>query len=206
MSFRLPARITRTLIPLVPALLVAACAGCRESSESDRQPAAPMAQGDVGQVHCYWTWDVLEFDKCAAAWLITRFYDERAVIQIHARGTHNAPGAPFDVPRAEWIRTARASCTEHVLEAFGSDDPALEQIAEHARRIELARWMLEEFPESRHHYEQVQAIIEATPDPYECLEKTNAYFDALYAKLSAPGTNEAASCEQATSEPSRDVP
>ena len=45
--------------------------------------ASPCA---VAADHTYWTWDTMEFDKCAAAWMIRRFADKEAVFQFHSQG------------------------------------------------------------------------------------------------------------------------
>ena len=200
------ARSTVTLLSLVGITHVAACAGCRESPGSSLTTATHDAEKDATRAQCYWTWPPLEFDRCAAAWLIGRFIAPEATVEIRPRGTHDDDGTPFDVPNAQWMRTAHASCTERVLADRGLDDPALHAIAQHARRIELGRWMLDEHPDSRYHFEQVQTIIDATPDPDECLRRTNAYFDELYERLSARVAIEAASTEAQSSEASSDGP
>ncbi len=53
-----------------------------------------------------------------------------------------------------------------------------------AHLVEINRWYIDSDPEAREHYQNIRKIIDQTPDPNQCLKRTNEYFDKLYESLS----------------------
>lgn len=127
----------------------------------------------------------MELDKCTSAWLISRRAGPETVVRFYAKGTQEVEGTPFDIPGATWSRQTGKCTTEVILQSLKIDDPALRKIAGYARVTELARWRLDDFPEAREHYLNVQAIIDAHSDPHHAFEHVAVYLDELYEELSA---------------------
>ena len=179
----------KTLLTLMIVGLVVAAASFVLSHwhEPTERPANSRTTQQVSEpssvAHVYWTWDTMEFDRCVAAWLISRFVDREAVFRFHEKGTTAAPGTPFDVPGTPWSRQHLKCTSDCVLESLGLSDPALVKIVEFAHHSELNRWQLDQFPEIRGHFERVREILEAPGTPEEYFARTGEYFDRLYAEL-----------------------
>jgi hypothetical protein len=133
--------------------------------------------------HVYATWDVMELDKSVAAWLIVRFIDENARFVLHPQGTEIKEGIVFDVPGAAWSRRHRKCTSDCILETLDVNDPAVERIVAIAHHTELNYWQLDQLPEARKCFDEVQRICDTTPDSLQCLEKMIAYFDEIYSGL-----------------------
>lgn len=146
------------------------------------QPQSKPAQKPQEQ-HLYVTWDVMEFDKCVSAWLITRFIDANAQFMFVPQETDVVAGIPFDVPGALWSRKHQKCTSDCVLESLDINDIAVKKIVEIAHRTELNFWQLDSFEGTRKHFEDVRAIMDQYPKSVECFKNTNVYFDNLYEKL-----------------------
>jgi len=133
--------------------------------------------------HTYASWDIMEFDKCVAAWLILRFIDEEAKFVFYPQGTEIKEGIVFDVPGAEWSRKHRICTSQCIFKSIDRKDLALEEIVKMAGQTELNFWQLERWPETQNHFYKVKDIMDQNTDPMECYKKTNIYFDELYKSL-----------------------
>lgn len=130
--------------------------------------------------HLYVSWDTMEFDKCVAAWLISRFIDKDAKFVLYPQGTEIGQGTAFDVPGAEWSRKHRKCTSQCVLESIENPDPAVEKIVSIASKTELNFWQLDRWPQAQRCFYEVKEIMDQNPDPLECYKKTTIYFDQLY--------------------------
>lgn len=146
-----------------------------------KQDEPSVVQGQSASAgHVYASWDIMEFDKCVAAWLITRFIDKNAQFIFYPQGTEIKEGIVFDVPGAEWSRKHRKCTSQCVLESIKNPDPAVQKIVSFAGKTELNFWQLDRWPEAQKRFYEVKEIMDNTPNPAECFRKTNIYFDALY--------------------------
>jgi len=62
----------------------------------------------------YSTWENMEIDKCASAWLVWRFTDKDAVFRFVPKGKLITQGIPFDVPEAQIRRYHNLSAFEYI--------------------------------------------------------------------------------------------
>lgn len=131
----------------------------------------------------YWTWDRLEPDTVASAWLLTRHLCAPVEIRLVPRGEHSSAGTPFDIPLAELSRTRTAS-TFHVLrERLGIDDPGVLALERLIDEIEITGW--EELPseEAAKLDRELRALIESAERPEDALLSGTTYLDRLHASL-----------------------
>jgi len=68
--------------------------------------------------HLYSTWDTMEVDKCASAWLIKRFVDKEAEFKFFPSGELITEGIPFDTPDSEFRRYHNMSTFESILKKY----------------------------------------------------------------------------------------
>jgi len=152
--------------------------------------------------HIYSTWDNLEVDKCASAWLIKRFIDREAVFRFYRVGKLIPAGIPFDTPEAELRRYHNMSTFESAMRKYGIKDVRLQKIGTIIHRLEVVSWE-ERMPEkdklTMELEKSIRVIIESSKTPLECFEKSSPVFDELYASLRE--TNE----DTAKAEASRDI-
>lgn len=161
--------ILLSLALLIPALILIALS-VRGPEQSTQQPDAGL----------YVSWDTMEFDKCVSVWLITRFIDPDARFEFAPQGTEITEGIAFDIPGADWSRRHRRCTSMCIAESIGLEDSAAEQIVDIAGKVELNFWQLESWPEAYECFKQVKEIMDNNPQPNDCFEKTNLYFDQLY--------------------------
>jgi hypothetical protein len=136
--------------------------------------------------HTYSTWENLEIDKCASAWLIKRFVDEKAVFKFYPVGELISEGIPFDTPDAAFRRYHNLSTFESILAKHQIEDWRLKEIATAVHQLEVISW--EERRIDRNELttrleESVRGTIESSKDPLECFEKSFLVFDKLYANM-----------------------
>ncbi len=130
--------------------------------------------------HVYASWDTMEFDKCVAGWMITRFIDKGATFVFYPRSSDIARGIPFDVPGAEWSRKHRKCTSDCILESIDNPDQAIRKIVSIAAKTELNFWQLDRWPEAQRYFYEIKEIIDQNPEPDECFAAVFPYFDNLY--------------------------
>ncbi len=135
--------------------------------------------------HFYATWDVIEMDTCASAWLIKTFIDKKAVFKFYPKGEIIEEGIAFDTPDAELRRTAAASTFEAILAKYKINDPCLLEIGAMIHDVEINYWADKQKESSQRLNEEIITIIKNSHSPQECLQKSFPVFDALYAELKA---------------------
>ncbi|MFH2138372.1 MAG: chromate resistance protein ChrB domain-containing protein [Candidatus Omnitrophota bacterium] len=133
--------------------------------------------------HFYSTWDTLELDTCASAWLIKNFVDKEAEFKFYPKGEIITEGMPFDTPDAELRRTANASAYENALIKYKLTDPALIEIGNIIHDIEINYWGQKQKEESQVLKDKILPIIENSKTPEECFKKTFIVLDELYGQL-----------------------
>jgi hypothetical protein len=123
----------------------------------------------------------MEFDKCASAWLIKRFVDPDAVFKFIPKGELVATGGiPFDTPESKFRRYHNLSAFESILKEYEIHDPGLMWLGKITHDIEITYWSGRTVEGSEELEYRIREIIETTPSPEECFEKTFPIFDEVY--------------------------
>jgi len=133
-------------------------------------------------VHLYSTWNAVEFDTCASAWLIKRFIDKSAQFKFFPNGELITEGIAFDTPDAEIRRQGNMSAYEVILQKYKIKDPTLIEIGKIVHEIEVAYWG-ETSQISKGLGKKIMNIINKTEDKQECFQKSFEVFDDLYEKM-----------------------
>lgn len=131
----------------------------------------------------YSTWEGLELDKCASAWLIKRFVSKEAQFRFFPKGSFIKEGIPFDTPDSELRRDYRMAAFGRVIKKYKLQDAVLEDINKIVWDVEVNTWEKKVTDESIGLNAIVQGLILTFQDEKECLEKSYIVFDALYAYL-----------------------
>ncbi len=131
----------------------------------------------------YSTWDTLEVDTCATAWLIKNFVDKNAVFRFYPKGDIITEGIAFDTPDAEFRRTNSFSAFETVLNKYKLDDPALKQIGEMIHEIEINFWAHDSNSNILEFNQKVLSEVKKAATTDEGLKNALLVFDELYAGL-----------------------
>ena len=131
----------------------------------------------------YTTWENMEIDKCASAWLIKRFVNKNAAFRLFPKGELMTEGIPFDVPHAEIRRYHNMATFEYLIKKHKISDPALRKIGDIIHDIEINYWGKKKQKESRKTDEAIREIIKISETPEESLRRSFAIFDSLYSRL-----------------------
>ena len=135
------------------------------------------------QGHMYATWDTLEIDTCASAWLIKNFVDTEAEFRFFPKGEIITEGIPFDTPDSDLRRTGNMSAFETILAKYKITDPALKEIGRIIHDIEINYWGKKETGEAVKLNQEIKGIIDSVADNPRRLEKSSIFFDALYKRI-----------------------
>jgi len=84
-----------------------------------------IISGQTAQTTVYSTWENMEIDKCASAWLIKRFADKNAVFKFFPKGALVTEGIPFDTPEAEIRRYHNIAAFEYIVRKYKINDKAV---------------------------------------------------------------------------------
>lgn len=128
----------------------------------------------------YVTWENLEIDKCASAWLIQRFIDPEAEFRFVPKGSIITEGIPFDVPEAEIRRYHNMSAFEYLLKEYGLDEPGLVKLGAIIHDIEINYWGKKAVEESLEINERIIEVIRASESAEQALDACFSVFDGLY--------------------------
>ena len=128
----------------------------------------------------YSTWDTMEADKCASAWLIKRFVDKEAEFEFYPKGVLISSGIPFDTPEAELRRYHNMSAFESILKRYELDDPVLIEMGKIFHDLEVNFWGRKLRKESETIENGIRKIEAEYRNPKQILEKSFGYFDILY--------------------------
>jgi len=127
--------------------------------------------------HVYSTWDVIELDTCASAWLIKRYIDKKARFKFYPKGEIIVEGIAFDTPDAEFRRVHNMCTYETLLHKYGIQDDKAVYIGRLIHEIEINFWQAESNPKIIRFNDNVTAIIDLSKDPRECFRKAFQFFD-----------------------------
>lgn len=133
--------------------------------------------------HIYSTWDTLEIETCASAWLIKKFVDKEAQFKFYPRGEIITEGIPFDTPDAELRRRDNLSTFESIVNKFKLVEPTIREIALIIHDIEVNYWGKKVRKESEELNKTIQEIIDFSKDNQDCLQRCFVIFDQLYEEL-----------------------
>ncbi len=142
---------------------------------------SPFSTAAAGS-NIYTTWENMEIDKCASAWLIKKFIDKNAAFKFFPKGELITEGIPFDVPEAEIRRYHNLSAFEYLMKKYNITDPAVRKIGEIIHDLEINYWGTKSVKDSQKISDAVQEIIETSTSPENSLEKSFMFFDNLYLK------------------------
>lgn len=132
----------------------------------------------------YATWEPVELDTIASAWLIKRFINPKAEFKFYPKGELISEGIAFDTPDAEFRRSQNQSTFESIISKYKIDNPALIEIGRIIHDIEINYWDKQLKGVSEKVEKQVKAIIDSNPDGRTRFEKGLQYFDSLYKESS----------------------
>lgn len=145
----------------------------------------------------FYTWNGLEPDKWASAWLINRYISPVSKITIVPVGAKLNGATAFDIPEAVYRRRHGLSTYEGLLHAYGlENDPVLARIGAIINHIEVSPWTTPDgedvvVVESRYRDLQIQFARTQVPD--HCY---SGFFDRLYGLLeSTPSAPDVASLD-----------
>lgn len=131
----------------------------------------------------YSTWDAIELDTVASAWLLKRFINSKATFKFYPQGEFITEGIPFDTPDAEFRRMQNQSTFESILNKYKINDPMLLEMGKIIHDIEINYWQRKLTDKSETIEREVRNIINSTEDKDACFEKGFIYFDELYREL-----------------------
>ncbi|GGX65965.1 chromate resistance protein ChrB domain-containing protein [Saccharospirillum salsuginis] len=131
----------------------------------------------------YVTWESLEPDSWASAWLINRHIDPEAHIEIRPSGDALVDGIAFGVPKAQYKRTADQSTFQSLLTLVEDSDPTLHRMGELLATIETTAWYAGSDPlvnSVERHFRSMQDRHGRAYVPVGCYGE---FFDTLYTEL-----------------------
>ena len=133
----------------------------------------------------YSSWNNLEVDKCASAWLLVTFVDSQAVFRFCPEGEPIKEGIPFDTPESKFRRTHNGTAFEAIMDAFKVTDPIIRRIADIIRDIEINIWGKKKYEISSELNLKINQIIRDSATADEALKRSCKIFDSLYDKIKA---------------------
>jgi hypothetical protein len=140
------------------------------------------------------TWENVGVDRMACAWLIRKWIDPKATFLFVPVGqTKDLPkGAEaFDIPGVR-LSHHRGHCSFHtMLKEHQLDDPTLERIARIVDEADTVQEALVE-PAAAGLDLICEGLRLISPDDATALDRGSLIYDALYARLSAASTTNAA--------------
>ena len=159
-----------TLVILTPATVILSC-GDGSSQQT---------------THVYGTWDNMEVDKCASAWLLKRHVDTLAEFVFFPVGQIVTEAIPFDTPDAELRRTGKHSAFQNILREYGLDDPGLKSLGEIIDELEIRSWEVtyqRKSQAARQVDSLIRDIINTANGPDECFRTCFEALDSLYEQI-----------------------
>ena len=116
-------------------------------------------------------------DRCASAWFIRRYVDDRPTFLFVAPGGEPPRGAtPFDLPGARFGHRGGRVTFDALLAAHPQRSPGVRRLAEVVRDIDLGSFRR---PESRGLDSLLYGLLLVEPDDRRVLRTTAPWFDGL---------------------------
>lgn len=137
----------------------------------------------AAEEHLYSTWDVIELDTCASAWLIKNFVDKQAEFKFYPKGELIEVGIAFDTPDAKFRRSHNMSCFESILKEYKTEDKALLLIGKIIHDIEVNYWIGNLSAQADELNKMILDIIDNSAKPEETFRRSFPVFDNLYKQL-----------------------
>ncbi len=131
--------------------------------------------------HLYSSWDTLELDTCASAWLIKNFVERNAEFKFYPKGEFISEGIAFDTPDAKLRRTKDMSTFEMIIKEYNLQDKILTEIGKMIHDVEIEFWALNQ--KELELNQKIRFIINQSRAPEEALEKSFVVFEELYNSL-----------------------
>ncbi|MBU1045118.1 MAG: chromate resistance protein [Candidatus Omnitrophica bacterium] len=132
----------------------------------------------------YSTWDTLEVDTCATAWLIKNFVDKTAIFKFYPKGDIITEGIAFDTPDAEFRRTGEFCAFETVINKYQITDLKIKEIGKIIHEIEINYWAHDSDLRLQELKQNVSAAVQSAASPEQGIEHSFLIFNKLYADLS----------------------
>lgn len=142
--------------------------------------------------HLYSTWDTLELDSCASAWLIKNFVDPEAEFKFYPKGDLIEEGIPFNTPEAKFRRTAHLSTFETILQEYQLQDNGLIRMGEIIHQIEVNVWYGDLDGEGAALNQKIHDIVIQSKPPQEILELSFSIFDEFFTNVKSFASSPAA--------------
>src|SRR5690606_38371787 len=131
----------------------------------------------------YITWESLEPDIWASAWLIKRFVDAEAEVIMVREGDPLPRGVPFGIPGSAYSRASGGSAFAGLTAEIPDASPQLTRLAEAISFIESTGWQSGSNPvadELEREYRRLQDRFGRTYVPISCYAE---FFDVAYAHI-----------------------
>ena len=122
-----------------------------------------------------------QVDRCASAWLLTRFIDPQAEFVFVEEGDPLSGAIPFDISGAELGHHGGRCSFEAILARYKLKDAALLELGRIIRSADLLE--AEEAPEGPGMDLLFRGLLYLTADDHELLRLAVPILDALYAAL-----------------------
>ncbi len=129
------------------------------------------------------TWEIFEADKLASIWLIKRFIDSTAIIDIVPRNTVIKDAVSFDTPEGKFKRTYNKCTFQEMVTFYKVQNKKVDAIGLLVYDIEINKWSRKMFRRTQKLEESIVGIIKKGPSSKEIVEKALMLFDALYADI-----------------------
>lgn len=107
---------------------------------------AAVAAGDDPPL--YATTPFLEPDRCATAWVVSRYVHPNAVFEFHPREALPQGAILIDLPEAELKRDARRAAVEALVAKEKIEDPFVTELARLVHDIEINAWARRDYAKS----------------------------------------------------------
>jgi len=137
--------------------------------------------------HLFSTWENMEADKCASAWLIKRFIDRKAAFRFYKHGKLIKKGIAFDTADAKFRRRPMKSTYEMLYDNYKLaklKDKGLIAIGEIVHDIEVNKWDRKRRKETPAVQKALHIIMKKNrKNPQGCIDQAMHYFDKLYLQL-----------------------
>lgn len=131
----------------------------------------------------FWTWDRIEPDTAACAWLLRRFVQPGCEIRLISDRGRCADGIPFDVPLSDLTRTRTKSSFRVLREHYAVAGAALDPITRWMDEIETDGWDRKSSPEATQLEEQLRAAVAGAASGEQALVACHSILDALFESL-----------------------
>ncbi len=145
--------------------------------------SAVAALNLIGEREPFVTWEGIGPDKWGTVWLIRRYVDPTAPIELLPAKTSIGKGVAFDVPEASLKRKATTTAFEKIIEAYVVSNPGVTRMAAILNEIEIYAWQVRSFTEAARvesAFRTLQMRHGREHVPFPCYLE---FFDNLYAPL-----------------------